>query len=389
MQNSLNDTINTMTVDIRLCGNIPRNEMKARFGAPCPTTASTSQAGHLSTACLAETNGSPTHRKITLCDRAALNGIIIQNTDNMRRGVLTEKQQPLAPVLEPPSWAVPAMGETRLEVRSNMDACLPFPLVPLPLTHLVTLSPLFQPVCESLGRQTSVDLTSKKAFRVGRSPNCDVQLMHATSSRRHAMLFHHSNGSCYVVDCGSAYGTFVNGRRIASPATSGVVVPHKVRRGALIRFGGPGAPCFVLKSLPVHLNNIKSDSTLSDEALQVLRNTRMNALGKTNSEAVRSNVSATIYQALVVARKRSFDSLCSRDTVDLDYGDYNDEQQAQCKRLRCSSPPLSPEAPLRLVSPDLPSMSKPRRVTFAVEDTYYYPATITPEESSDEDNNAP
>ena len=374
-----------MTVDIRLCGNIPRNEMKARFCAPCPTTASTSHPGHLSTACLAETNGSPTHRKITLCDRA-LTGIIIQNTDNMRRGVLTEKQQPLAPVLEPPSWAVPAIGETRLEVRLTSNACNNLPFAPRSPTHLVTLSPPEQPVCESLGRQTSVDLTSKKAFRVGRSPNCDVQLMHATSSRRHAMLFHHSNGSCYVVDCGSAHGTYVNGRRIASPATSGVVVPHKVRRGALIRFGGPGAPCFVLKSLPVHLHNIKSDSTLSDEALQVLRNTRLNALGKTNPEVVRSNVSATIYQALVVARKRSFDSLCSRDTLDLDYGDY--DEQPDCKRPRCFSPPLSPEAPLRLVSPDLPSMSKPRRVSFAVEDTYYFPATITPEESSDEDNNA-
>lgn len=349
MQNNPNDFTN-MTVDIRLCGNIPRNEMKERFGAPFPVTAPASETKSLSSSCLAGTNGS-TLRKINLCEgHRALTSLIIPNMDSMKRGVLTEKQQqPVITVLEPPSWAVPARGETRLE-----------------------------PVCESLGRQTAVDLSSKKAFRMGRSPNCDVQLMHATSSRRHAMVFHHSNGSCYVVDCGSAHGTYVNGRRISSPAASGVVVPHKVRRGALIRFGGVGAPCFVLKSLPLHLNNIKSDSTISDAALQVLRNTRLNALGKTTAEPKAS----TIFQALAVARKRSFDSLSSRDTLDL-------EEEPLCKRSRCSSPPLSPELPLRLVSPDLPSMaaSKARRVTFSMEPPQaFYAATITPEESSEEDN---
>jgi hypothetical protein len=116
MQNNPNDNINTMTVDIRLCGNIPRNEMKAHFGAPYPTTALTSQADYLSTACLAETNG-PTLRKINRCSDEALEGLTIQKTINMLNVLSTEKQLPLTPVLEPPSWAVPARVETRLEVR--------------------------------------------------------------------------------------------------------------------------------------------------------------------------------------------------------------------------------------------------------------------------------
>lgn len=120
MQNNPNDNTNTMTVDIRLCGNIPRNEMKARFGAPCPTTALTSRTDCLSTACLAETNGYPTLRKTALFDhQSLLTGLIIRNSTSaadMTRGVLTEKQQPLSPVLEPPSWAVPASGETWLDV---------------------------------------------------------------------------------------------------------------------------------------------------------------------------------------------------------------------------------------------------------------------------------
>jgi FHA domain len=241
-----------------------------------------------------------------------------------------------------------------------------------------------------MGRQDSIDLTSKSAFRIGRSPNCDVQLMHATSSRRHAMVFHHSNGSCYVVDCGSAHGTFVNGRRIACPAGTGVVVPHKMRRGAIVRFGGPGAPSFILKSLPSHLNNVDwNDSRLSDEALLVLRNTRLNALGKSSLESMTNSKlpEITNKRPWISASKRSFESLSSQSTTD----DLLDDESVDgpiCKRVRCSSPPLFPEEPLRLVSPDLPSMTKPRHVSFAVEDAYFYPASITPDESSEEDNSS-
>lgn len=119
MQNNPNDSINTMTVDIRLCGNIPRNEMKAHFGAPYPTTASTSQSDYLSTACLAAANG-PTLRKLNNSSDEALDGLTIQKTINMLNVLSSEKQLPLTPVLEPPSWAVPARVETRLEVSVMM-----------------------------------------------------------------------------------------------------------------------------------------------------------------------------------------------------------------------------------------------------------------------------
>jgi FHA domain len=202
------------------------------------------------------------------------------------------------------------------------------------------------------------------------------------------MVFHHSNGSCYVIDCGSAHGTFVNGRRIASPSATGVVVPHKVRRGAIVRFGGPGAPCFILKSLPSHLSNVEclanvdcKQFKVSDEALLVLRNTRLNALGKSSVDVCVHE--PTMKSFCVPPTKRPLEppSVCSSSDCDDDSINGPD-----CKRMRCSSPPLSPEEPLRLVSPDLPAMTKPRRVTFAVEDAYFYPASITPDESSEEDN---
>jgi len=348
MQAPQHESITTMSVDVRLCGSIPRRDMKdvPSQGAPPSLKSLTSRAKLLSTASrLAEVNGcksESTHTTISLCD--GLDGLI--GHKNCMKDV---QQQRLVPVLEPPSWATPAKGDARLE-----------------------------PVCEAVGRQSAVDLTCRAYFRIGRSPSSDVQLMHATSSRRHAMLFHHANGSCYIVDCGSAHGTFVNGVRIASPANGGVVVPHKVRRGSLIRFGGPGAPCFMLKSFSFNLGEITTTAEdTPDRGELVRRNTRLNALGRTALEFVRNGI-ATV----AVARKRSFDSLSSSATLD--------EEEPSGKRMRCSSPPLSPEQPLRLVSPDLPSMiaSKPRRVHFSKDPPQlFYPALVTPEELSSEEDN--
>lgn len=334
--------LSPVRVDVTLCGSIPRSAMADRFGlrgAPCPLSDLTSS--DLNASLLAAANGSTSDcstLKPSVCHGLA--GLVAQNPSMARI-----QSDPIhqAPLYEPPSWAVPARGEARLE-----------------------------PVCEALGRQTSVDLTAKSSFRVGRSPQSDVQLQHGTSSRRHALLFHHSNGSCYIVDCGSAHGTYVNGVRITSPPKGGVVIPHKVRRGAMIRFGGPGAPCFVLKSFSFNLKELADTETSSaSSSVVVEKNTRLNALGQTAIDSVRLSV-------LNITSKRSFDSLDGAETFD----------EPCTKRMRCTSPPLSPQAPLlRLVSPSSPPASKHRRVSFSqVAPQLFYPAAVTPEElSSDED----
>jgi len=135
-----------------------------------------------------------------------------------------EQAEPPSMAIEPPTWAVKANGEARLE-----------------------------PVGLTASTHDPMDLSSNPCFQVGRSPSSDMQLIHPTSSRKHALIFHHPNGSCYVVDCGSSHGTFVNGVRVASPtlqqgSDQATAVPHRVRKGSLIRFGGTGAPTFVLKS---------------------------------------------------------------------------------------------------------------------------------------------
>ena len=371
-------SVQTMTVDIRLCGNIPRRDMKQHFsGAQRSLLALASQRGApMTTDCSTENNASDndgsSHRTISLCDNISK---VLQNQSNFR----AQETPSTVPIIEPPSWAVPARGETRLEV------CPPFVgkyLLMGLLSNIVLCFFHQQPVCDSLGRQCPVDLTRRAAFRVGRSPNSDVQLMHATSSRKHAMLFHHANGSCYVIDCGSAHGTFVNGVRVSSLAKGGRVVPHKVRRGALIRFGGPGAPCFVLKSFSFQLRDIMNSNTdKSDRGELIVRNTRINALGKTASEVLGDRVFATLQEAVAVSRKRSYDSLDSRETLDED----------PCCKRRCMSPPTSPEQmPVRFVSPDLPPVSliSHRHVTFSKDPPQaFYPALVTPDDLSSEEDN--
>lgn len=185
------------------------------------------------------------------------------------------------------------------------------------------------------------------------------------------MLFHHSNGSCYLVDCGSAHGTYVNGVRVSSPPNGGVVVPYKVKRGSIIRFGGPGAPQFMLKSFTFDLEEMRSNPTLNCELTPtsylgavVQHNTRLNSLGKTAKDSLFVSLSS----------KRSFESV---ETVESDY-----EQRG----LRCSSPPLSPEPlTMRLVSPEMGQPNKRRRVSFSNDPPKaFYPSLISPDLSSDE-----
>jgi len=247
-----------------------------------------------------------------------------------------------------------------------------------------------EPVCDSVDTQGPVDLTTQAVYRVGRSPQSDVQLMHVTSSRRHAMIFHHTNGSCYLVDCGSSHGTYINGIRVTStPNESNVVVPTRVRRGSMVRFGGPGAPSFVLKAFSFVLDEMRDcpvptislrRSTLPSSPIlsaMVQHNTRLNSLGRTAQQEL------MIHRQ--ISTKRSYDSL---ETV-------MDSDEDSCVHRQSShhlkSPPSSPEqSPIRLVSPDLNSVCdvsafKRRRVTFSDKNLLSaYPILVSPDVSSDE-----
>lgn len=65
-------------------------------------------------------------------------------------------------------------------------------------------------------------------LRIGRAPESEVLLAHASVSRRHAELESLSDGSWRLVDVGSKNGTFVDGARISSTT---------IARGGWLRFG--------------------------------------------------------------------------------------------------------------------------------------------------------
>eukprot|EP00980_Cylindrotheca_fusiformis_P024641 scaffold12194_cov129-Cylindrotheca_fusiformis.AAC.5 len=340
--NSTSSAFSTVKVNVKLCGSIPRREIDR---CTLSNVLSESQQSEVP-------NGSYTEQLPSLVasesqDSMSIDGAAqlcsqlssLQNQDQS----MPSSDSGSSPNYEAPGWAVPACGEARLE-----------------------------PVFDSVSRQSPIDLTQRAVFRIGRSPTSNVQLIHATSSRKHAMLFHHKNGSCYIIDCNSAHGTFVNGVRITSPPSDGVVIPHKVKRGSIIRFGGPGAPSFMLKSFSFGLDEMRDYpatallSPASAITAEVEHNTRFNALGSTAKSSLMMSLSC----------KRSFDSMSTVDEADFD----------DCKRSRCSSPPLSPQQyPVRLVSPDLATGHKRRRVSFSnAPPKAFYPNLVSPYLSSDE-----
>jgi len=126
------------------------------------------------------------------------------------------------PVVNPPSWCSPAKGESRLE-----------------------------PIGMTKEAHKSIDLTKKPYYRIGRSPYSTIPLYHTTSSRNHAILYHHPKTNiCYVIDNYSIHGTYVDGKRI-KPGKE-----IRIRRSAIVRFGSFGCPSFILKSFNVTINDL-------------------------------------------------------------------------------------------------------------------------------------
>lgn len=406
-----------MTVNVSLCGSIPRSEMMS--------CASRRPRLDLKQTGLQASQFATNKNSNCVVTMAA--------SSLMSRKVSDDNIVSSSQVIEPPSWAVPARGEAFLE-----------------------------PVSETTQLHQPVNLASQAVYRIGRSEISDLQLLHSASSRRHAILFHHPNGSCYLVDCGSAHGTFLNGKRVKSSITANGVIPQRVKKGALLRFGGPGAPSFILKSFSVgiesliqNVDGIKAASRLpkanivEDETMTstletksafsldavVALNTRLNSVS--NISTLFPDNDITSLAAVGLRAHRNFTSrpnlLKKRSFVSFD--EDNDERDH--KRLKLSSsaestdsndsigiPFVSPtrQKPLLdfdysllnrpVVSPnpfdgsepilklghdlqkgvltgsltlDLSSSSKKRRksVNFSADTQVFYPPTVTPESTSD------
>ncbi len=76
---------------------------------------------------------------------------------------------------------------------------------------------------------------------VGREAGCNVVVPHPSVSRRHALI-KRKQGVFFVVDQGSANGTFVDSKRIVDAA---------VREGSVVRFGSASFRAEIRDELPV------------------------------------------------------------------------------------------------------------------------------------------
>src|SRR5438046_5148163 len=52
---------------------------------------------------------------------------------------------------------------------------------------------------------------------LGRAPTCEIVLPNGKVSRQHALINRQSAGEFWLIDLGSANGTYLNGRRVAQP----------------------------------------------------------------------------------------------------------------------------------------------------------------------------
>jgi hypothetical protein len=254
-------------------------------------------------------------------------------------------------------------------------------------------------------------------------------------------MFHHPNGTCCVLDCQSNHGTYVNGNRIPP------ITPVPLRRGSLIRFGGVGAPSFILKCFTTALKRLVCDldgiadtfsSTSSREfllvqqqaqksgvacirggeggiacigdekdaptAALVLLNTRLNAYPRGISSLNQME------RALIMRSKERFNekiqkfqaSPIKRKMSVVNFSNVDDGRASKKRNTASSSSGCSMKSILinsnikntkRKPVDDVTSPNTPLRTRVLLGDCNNYPAAITPDElsleSDEEEDDAP
>ncbi|KAK1267926.1 hypothetical protein QJS04_geneDACA006730 [Acorus gramineus] len=112
-------------------------------------------------------------------------------------------------------------------------------------------------------------------------PVCDFVLDHQSVSRQHAAVVPHRNGSIYVIDLGSAHGTFVANERLAKDS------PLELEAGQSLRFAASTRSYILRKNtsalFPTHPTpaeiNLPSPPDPSDEEAVLAYNTILNRYG--------------------------------------------------------------------------------------------------------------
>lgn len=117
---------------------------------------------------------------------------------------------------------------------------------------------------------------------------CDFVLDHQSVSRQHAAVIPHKNGSVYVIDLGSAHGTFVANERLIKDTPVELEVGQSLRFAASTRsymLRKNNAALFPPPPLPTEIN-LPPPPDPSDEEALVAYNTILNRYGLSKSGAL-------------------------------------------------------------------------------------------------------
>ncbi|KAF4133199.1 FHA(forkhead-associated) domain-containing protein, partial [Phytophthora infestans] len=114
----------------------------------------------------------------------------------------------------------------------------------------------------------------KAFYLIGRNAAvCDLVLSHCSISRLHATMVHHEKGATYLVDLGSAHGTFVDGLRLTA------LQPTLVAHGSVLKFGA-SSRSYTFKSFDSReqIEEIISNRVgLPPDEMQLQQNTMLNS----------------------------------------------------------------------------------------------------------------
>ncbi|CAN0908755.1 Protein phosphatase 1 regulatory inhibitor subunit PPP1R8 homolog [Linum grandiflorum] len=153
---------------------------------------------------------------------------------------------------QPPDWAIePRSGVYRLEVMKDGEVI------------------------------DRINLDKRRHIFGRQSNNCDFVLDHQSVSRQHAAVVPHKSGSIYVIDLGSAHGTFVANERLTKDT------PVELEVGQSLRFAASTRAYILRKndaalfsSLPPSTEIIlPSSPDQNDEEAVVCYNTQINRYG--------------------------------------------------------------------------------------------------------------
>ncbi|XP_022724393.1 nuclear inhibitor of protein phosphatase 1 [Durio zibethinus] len=123
---------------------------------------------------------------------------------------------------------------------------------------------------------------------------CDFVLDHQSVSRQHAAVIPHKNGSIYVIDLGSAHGTFVANERLTKDTPVELEVGQSLRFAASTRtyiLRKDNAALFPRPPPPTEIN-LPPPPDPSDEDAVVAYNTLINRYGLSKSDLLPKSISS-------------------------------------------------------------------------------------------------